>query len=78
MGALDNPKREMFCVEIAAGLTPEDAYVVAGMLHHDGRGDDDPAPQRRSRSARPCIQRIERRIGFRGGFKPASQDEGCR
>ena len=74
MGAIDNPKREIFCVEIAAGLTPEDAYVVAGMLHHDGRGDDDPAPQRRSRSARLCIKMIERRIGFLEACEPDSFD----
>ena len=78
MGALANPKHEIFCVERAAGLDPEDAVVVAGGLHHDGRGDDEPPPQRRSRSARLCIKAIDRRIAFLEMIKLDSPDWVCR
>ena len=53
---------EIFAVEHACGLDPEDAWVVAAVP--DPPEDPQEPPQRRSRIARQTIRTIDERIEF--------------
>ena len=60
MPALGNPTHEIFALESAAGMEPDDAALIAGLAFEPERPTE--PPQRRSRIARQCLGTIDRRI----------------
>ncbi len=59
---LAHPKLELLCVERAAGLDDEAAYMISGLYFHLPRQEDELGGKRRSRIVAQALRRLDARI----------------